>query len=202
MTLIAERILDEVREQVQQAYPDLTILPALEQVLNDRERFRLAWMSARQRAANHFKALVESDQQRDLLEECLEDEQGSHAMTASSFEVFIDSMKEQAQAATAITDGLRQQLATTQQSAIEHAERHRQIFEAHLRQVAELTDERDEARAEVVRLGKQVEAARKAHDELLRREVDHSGSGREGHLSADDLRPLFDALFPKWSDPS
>jgi hypothetical protein len=129
-------------------------------VLSDAERYRLAWTSARQRAANHLAALIESDGHRDRLEEALEDEQASHAMTASSFEIFVESMREQER-------DLRQQLASTQQSAIEHAERHRQIFEAHLRQVAELTTERDEARAEVVRLGKALEAAQIIADEAV-----------------------------------
>lgn len=160
------------------------------------DRYRLAWMSARRRAMN---------------------ERDSHAMTESSFEIFIESMREQAQAATDINNALRAQLASVRQSAAAHAERHRAIFEAHLRQVAELTTERDEARttadsvtrslkralterdearAEVVRLGKQVQAAQHAHDGLVNLLAD-------GHtITAADLSHLFDALIPKWSETS
>jgi uncharacterized coiled-coil DUF342 family protein len=138
-------------------------------------RYRLAWMSARWRAMN---------------------ERGSHAMTASSFEIFIESMREQAQAATDINNALRAQLASVRASAAAHAERHRAIFEAHLRQVAELTAERDEARAEVVQLGKQVQQAQQAHDGLVNLLAD----GKT--ITAADLSHLFDALFPKWSETS
>lgn len=135
------------------------------------ERYRLAWMSARRRAQT---------------------ERGSHDMTASSFEIFVESMREQAVAAERISNGYKVRIEQLEQSAIEHATRHREIFDAHLRQIAELTDqrdeargqaramaataerfhaailrleeERDEARAEVVRLGKQLEAQQIAAD--------------------------------------
>lgn len=143
----------------------------VEEVFGDEDaryaaRYRLAWMSARQRATNHLDALVEADEERDALRLAVRQ--------------FTDELG-------AIREGdrtLRRAVAISNEVC------------------ARLKEERDEARAEVVRLGRQVEAAQHAHDELLRREVEHSGSGREGHLNADDLRPLFDALFPKWSETS
>jgi hypothetical protein len=39
-----------------------------------------------------------------------------------------------------------------------------------------------------------LEKSRQAAEELLRKEQQHSGTGREGHLSEDDLVPLFEAL--------
>src|SRR5437899_3141738 len=86
------------------------------------ERYRLAWLSARRRAEN---------------------ERGSHAMTMSSFQIFVESMREDAQRWA----GQVERLAEV---ALDAAERHNKVRDALLRQVAELTDERDEARAEVV----------------------------------------------------
>lgn len=84
-------------------------------------------------------------------------------MTFSSFEIFVESMLEQ-------EAKLRTQLEQTQDEAIAHAARHAAIFDAHLRQVADLTDERDEARAEVVRLGQRLEDVRAQGIEALDRE--------------------------------
>lgn len=127
------------------------------------ERYCLAWTSARQRAQNHLLALVDSGEERDALRAALREEQGAHSMTFSSFEIFVESAQETAQK-------LRTQLEQTQDEAIAHAARHAAIFDAHLRQVADLTDERDEARAEVVRLGKRLEDVRAQGIEALDRE--------------------------------
>lgn len=82
----------------------------------------------------------------------LADEQATHATTYGNFNDFAESAHETAQS-------LRGHLKQVQDEAIAHAARHAAIFDAHLRQVADLTDERDEARAEVVRLGKELERA-------------------------------------------
>jgi hypothetical protein len=39
-----------------------------------------------------------------------------------------------------------------------------------------------------------LDKAREAAEALLRKEQKHAGSGRDGHLSEDDLVPLFEAL--------
>lgn len=57
----------------------------------------------------------------------------------------------------------------------------------------EMTQQRDEARAEVIRLGHTVDRTQQAHDELLRRITD----AEDGAIGAADLRVLFDALFPR-----
>ncbi|MFD6565477.1 hypothetical protein [Micromonospora profundi] len=44
------------------------------------------------------------------------------------------------------------------------------------------------------RLIGELHSARQAAQDLLTKEVLHSGSGRDGHLSRDDLAPLFAAL--------
>lgn len=44
------------------------------------------------------------------------------------------------------------------------------------------------------RLLGELHAARRAAQDLLTKERLHAGSGRDGHLSVDDLAPLFDAL--------
>lgn len=71
-----------------------------------------------------------------------------------------DLLEERAQrhVAQAAYDSLRD-------ASIEHTERHRLIFDEHLRQVAQLTDERDEVRAEVVRLGRELEQWKQAFGE-------------------------------------
>jgi hypothetical protein len=48
-----------------------TVAPAVEWLVGQVERHRLAWASARQRAANHLLALVDSDQERDALRDAL-----------------------------------------------------------------------------------------------------------------------------------
>lgn len=132
-------------------------VPALLGEAKRADRYRLAWTSARQRAQNHLLALVDSGDERDELRAALREEQGAHTMTFSSFEIFVESAQETARK-------LRTQLEQTQDEALAHAARHAAIFDAHLRQVADLTDERDEARAEVHAAGEEIRRLKEALD--------------------------------------
>lgn len=54
--------------------------------------------------------------------------------------------------------------------------------------------------AKVERQRALIDNARTAYADLVCREAERSGHGRDGHLDVDDLRPLFDALCPKWGE--
>ncbi len=61
----------------------------------------------------------------------------------------------------------------------------------------DMDDMADEIEAHRERKGyasKRLDLAREAAEALLAKEQNHSGSGRNGHLSEDDLVPLFEAL--------
>jgi ABC-type transporter Mla subunit MlaD len=72
------------------------------------------------------------------------------------------------------------------QRTIEHGERHQKIFDAWLRERAQLIDERDEARDEVVRLGRELERA----DEVIasmRSAIDKADAAEGDADRLDDL---------------
>jgi chromosome segregation ATPase len=69
-------------------------------------------------------------------------------------------------------DELTEAIDRLRQRTIEHGERHQKIFDAWLRERAQLIDERDEARDEVVRLGRDREWEMKRANEAARLSAD------------------------------
>lgn len=127
----------------------------------ERERFRIAWTSARQRATNRTDALVDADQERDALRALVRNVQWygtgylyrdssgvDHLLSPADVTVFVS------------TD--------------------------HETEVERLTRERDEARAEVVRLGLKSEKLIEENEQLRRdRAWEASRANEAARLSAD-----------------
>lgn len=80
-------------------------------------------------------------------------------------------------------------------ASIEHTERHRAIFDEHLRQVAHLTDERDAAVADADRVDQLAEQWRaerdEARDEVVR-------LGRQNEKLTDEKNRLIEELHGQW----
>lgn len=64
----------------------------------------------------------------------------------------------------------------------------------------DLADEVERLRTRRGYASQRLDKARTAAEELLKREQQHSGSGRDGHLNEADLVPLFEALGAVYLD--
>lgn len=117
------------------------------------ERYRLAWTSARQRAMNHLLALVDADDERDGLRQALDEAHSENGRL------------------TGALDATKAELGRV----IEARERDVALAKAIAEDaIGDAIEERDEARAEVVRLGRENEQLRQRIEDIRQAGIEAS----------------------------